>query len=101
MLEVLLDQKGALCTDRGEVLMIIKNLVRTCIACPSQWEAETDDGRTVYIRFRWGCLTIGIGSNIEEAVRARPIFRQQVSDGLDGLMEDEEMLQHAGLILQE
>lgn len=28
--------------------------VRTCLACPSQWDAWTDDERPVHLRFRHG-----------------------------------------------
>ena len=48
----------------------IKSIERTCIACPSQWEAETDDGRVVYIRYRFGKLTVGIGATLSDAVGA-------------------------------
>ena len=41
---------------------------RTCLACPSQWEGVCSDGRSIYIRYRWGCLTFGLGLTIEEAV---------------------------------
>lgn len=34
---------------------------RTCIACPSQWECLTDDNRPVYIRYRWGFLSVQVG----------------------------------------
>ncbi len=79
--------------------MMIKNLVRTCLACPSQWMAETEEGRAVYIRFRWGHLTVGIGNDIDEAVSAKPIFARQVSDDMDGFMTEEEMLKQTGISL--
>jgi hypothetical protein len=41
--------------------MKIKNLIQTCIACPSQWEAMTEDNRPVYIRYRWGTLQVTVG----------------------------------------
>lgn len=34
--------------------LAVKWLTQTCIACPSQWDGETDDGRPVYIRYRHG-----------------------------------------------
>ena len=36
----------------------IISLRRTCIACPSQWEGISDDGRTVLIRYRHGNLSV-------------------------------------------
>lgn len=38
----------------------LTHLVQTCDACPSQWDAETDDGRPVYIRYRWGFLSVRV-----------------------------------------
>lgn len=32
----------------------IVDIVKTCSYCPTQWEGKTDDGRTVFIRSRWG-----------------------------------------------
>jgi hypothetical protein len=36
----------------------ITSIRRTCIACPSQWEGVSDDGRTVIIRYRHGYLSV-------------------------------------------
>jgi len=41
--------------------MKIVELTRTCIACPSQWDAKLDDGRPVYIRFRWNWCSVRVG----------------------------------------
>jgi hypothetical protein len=38
----------------------VKSLTKTCHACPSQWEGKLDDGRDLYIRFRWGWLTLSV-----------------------------------------
>jgi hypothetical protein len=46
---------------------------RTCLACPAQWEGQGEAG-CVYIRFRWGHLTVGVGPTIKDAVAAEPIF---------------------------
>lgn len=56
-----------------EPITIIK-LTRTCIACPSQWEGETSHGAAVYIRFRWGELTVHVGPSIDEAIDRPPVF---------------------------
>ncbi|MCA1480782.1 hypothetical protein, partial [Bradyrhizobium sp. NBAIM08] len=55
----------------------IVRLEQTCGACPSQWEGVTDDGRVVYIRYRWGALTAGAGYTLDEAVDAE-LFGAQV-----------------------
>jgi len=67
--------------------MKIKNLVQTCEACPSQWEAETLDGRGVYIRFRWGFLSISVSDNPgEHGLDGKEIYGEQLSDNLDGVI---------------
>src|SRR5258708_30421584 len=38
----------------------VKELVETCSGCPSAWAGSTVDGRKLYIRFRWGYLTIDV-----------------------------------------
>lgn len=38
--------------------MILHNLQMTCSACPTQWKAKNEQGETVYIRYRFDCLTV-------------------------------------------
>lgn len=70
-------------------------LKRTCLACPSQWEGTLEDGRAVYARYRHGELSIGVGDDIDEAVRnARSdvaLYAEEIGDGLDGFMGFEEL----------
>jgi hypothetical protein len=35
----------------------IVRAVRTCVACPSEWNAWTVDGQYLYLRYRFGCGT--------------------------------------------
>jgi len=68
-------------------MIVVEAVFQTCEACPSQWEAKTSDGRFLYIRFRWGCLTIGSGATIDEAVeRFADVVEFELSDGLDGFL---------------
>lgn len=62
--------------------MIKAKLTQTCSACPSQWEGDTDKNEPVYIRFRWGYLSVEIGNES---------FGWQISDGLDGILSFEEL----------
>ena len=63
--------------------IFVHKLIKTCGACPTQWEGETSDGDDVYIRYRWGYLSVRI--NNEE------IFGVQLSDNLDGYLEYDEL----------
>jgi hypothetical protein len=71
--------------------MRIINLVQTCPACPSQWDAQTEDGQYVYIRYRWDTLTVSIDE--------QPYLHKDAvyDDPLRGVMSTEEMLQYTGL----
>lgn len=75
--------------------MKIKNLKMTCGACPSQWEGELVDGRQLYIRYRWGYLSVRVSDGpTDNAVGGEEIFGQEVGDDLDGCMTTEEMQKH-------
>jgi hypothetical protein len=56
--------------------MKLVKLIRTCIASPSQWDGELDDGRLVYIRFRHGYCSVcvgDVGGDIWSAVRGEEV----------------------------
>jgi hypothetical protein len=67
----------------------IASIRQTCSASPSQWEGNLKDGRMLYIRYRWGHLSIKIipkaTSDILDAVKGISVFSQQWSDNvMDG-----------------
>jgi len=67
--------------------MEIKNLIQTCEACPSQWEAQTIDNRGVYVRYRWGYLSINISTNPgDHGLGGQEVYGEQIGDGLDGFL---------------
>jgi len=76
------------------------SLTQTCGACPSQWNAMTDDGRQVYIRYRWGYLSVCVGEagdTTEYAgVRGDPFFGEQHGDLLEGVRATEELMEVCG-----
>jgi hypothetical protein len=72
----------------------ITKLCQTCPACPSQWEADLEDGQFAYIRYRWGVLSWGIGGTIDAAVYDSRDHAEIRGDGLDGEMSTEVMLEH-------
>jgi len=57
---------------------VVKEITQTCFACPSQWSGTTEDGKEIYIRYRWGCLSVEING--------KEILRGGFGDGLEGLM---------------
>lgn len=56
----------------------VLKLKQTCSACPSQWEGETADRRPVYIRYRFGYLSVQIGDPGEALMT---MLRRQMDEG--------------------
>jgi hypothetical protein len=75
--------------------MKITKLGHTCLASPSQWEGEFEDGTPVYIRYRWGYLSVSQG------VSGRELLGKQVGDTLDGYIDLADVLKIAGLTVTE
>ena len=68
----------------------INNLKQTTIACPAQWEFYTFDNRPVYVRYRWGALSIYIGSpdgSMYETYDGKIIFYEEIGNNADGFIE--------------
>lgn len=57
----------------------------TCKACPSQWEGYDENGKLVYIRYRWGFLDISYWNE------SRQIYGKQIGDPLDGTLSYEQL----------
>lgn len=77
----------------NEKLQITK-LKRTCGGCPAQWEGEDSEEKPIYIRFRWGYLSIRQGEKGEDimsAVKGQEIFGKKLSDSLDGCLSFEDL----------
>lgn len=80
--------------------MKLCDVVRTCIACPSQWDAMTEDNHSVYIRYRWGNISMLVCPEIGKREYTGSdgygvwvtILDEQTDDDLDGFMNDEEMM---------
>lgn len=71
--------------------MKVEHLRQTCSACPSQWEFRTDEGHMVYVRYRWGFLSVSVSleptDNVYDAVGGLVIYGEQLQDdGLDGVI---------------
>lgn len=80
---------------RNKNMIKIQKLINTCESCPAQWEGKTDEGKMVYIRYRWGNLSVRISAeqsnDIYEAVGGIEIFNQQLNDNLHGWLSYEEL----------
>ena len=65
--------------------MRIIELKQTCYACPSQWEGKTLYDQRVYIRYRWGYLSI--------EVDGEEVYGRQLGDGLSGVLSEGKLIQ--------
>jgi hypothetical protein len=94
--------QGFVCND--DSVLKLSTLKRTCIACPSQWEGTLEDGRAIYARYRHGELSVGIGTDISEAVRSgmsdQALFTDDIGDRLDGFMDIQELKAHLRGLLE-
>lgn len=74
-------------------LVILK---KTCYACPSQWEGVLNNGQSIYIRYRYGTLWVGIGEDIDEAVTNshNNCEIMKPNNPYDGVINDEQMFKY-------
>jgi len=82
----------------------IKYIKRTCECCPSQWEVKLANGKMVYVRYRWGKLSIRISNgetdDIWKAVAGEVIFEKKIGTEFDGYLNDSVMKQYLKLALE-
>jgi len=73
--------------------------VQHTTACPAQWMARDEDDRLIYVRYRWGHLTVErFDPECDwEWERVERIYDLQVGHPLDGWMTTEEMVTLTGL----
>lgn len=72
----------------------ITELTETCSGCPAQWEGQTLDGQAVYIRYRFGTLSLTVAPTQGEMFDTTASLVKRVGGEWDGFMEQDEMLQH-------
>jgi hypothetical protein len=84
--------------------MIIVKAVQTCWACPSQWDAWTDTGQYLYLRYRYGHGTVTAfeGPNWEEWTRRdAPLAEFSTCNPWDGIISLQAFAEKAGLTLSD
>jgi hypothetical protein len=76
--------------DNSSSLPVVQSVVKSCDACPSQWEIKLRDSRMVYARYRWGLLTVSISpkptEDIMDAVCGEEALVVRAGNALDGFM---------------
>jgi hypothetical protein len=94
----------------GSDIPTVNELRMTCGAAPTQWEGTVEDGRTVYVRFRHGELTVGLGADLSDAVGAASSSRsdtrdpdgwcKQIDEDAGGVMNLDELRRHVAGVLE-
>ena len=83
---------------------VVVALKMTCLAVPSQWEGELNDGRSLYARYRHGLLRVGVGQGISEAVKnsapETALHCERLGYRFDGVMSSEELRERLRGVLE-
>ncbi|MBA7541336.1 hypothetical protein ES705_33647 [subsurface metagenome] len=69
-------------------------LRQTCGGFPSQWEGWTDKHEPVYIRYRWGHLTVAVGEvdqEIKEMYGENNFLSEDIDSEFDGVLSFKEL----------
>ena len=61
----------------------VRKLTDMRTSCPAQWTAETFHGEDVYIRYRWGWITVYVGG--------KDIYTKKCGADYAGTMDTKEM----------
>ena len=77
--------------------IIIESLVMTCESFPSQWDALDINGKYIYIRYRWGKLTVERCDTKESYdyfnVKSEMLLSKQLGDLLDGELNTDDLIE--------
>lgn len=52
------EARGTVAPDPGSGGRLYDQIEQTCTGCPAQWDITLDDGRRLYVRYRWDSLTV-------------------------------------------
>jgi hypothetical protein len=76
--------------------MKIKEMKQISDFCPSQWEIKLEDGKMIYVRYRYGWLSVCVSKDktddIFDAVDGEVIYGEQLGGEYDGSLEERELL---------
>ena len=89
-------------TDVPDAGLTIADLRQTTAAVPTHREGALTDGRPIYIRYRWGELSVCIGrqgQTPDKAVGASPWFEGAVGDPTASMIDLTQVLSATGLAI--
>lgn len=65
----------------------VKKLIRTIGCCPTQLEGETEDGKFIYIHYRYGTIEVYVSPNEDDFID-HLVFRKVIGDHYDGYLTE-------------
>lgn len=82
-------------------MITLTQVVQTCSACPSQWDAWDAEGRYYYLRYRSGIGTVESqpGPDVETWTDRPPLATFEHGDNLAGFISLTDFMALAGLTL--
>lgn len=89
--------------DEQTMTLKIVRAVQTCFACPSQWDAWTDTGQYLYLRYRhgWGAVWAHESDDYRSWEPGQaPVAEFEEGGEFDGVIELEEFCRLAGIELE-
>jgi hypothetical protein len=69
----------------------VATMVQTCWACPAQWELTLKDGREVYVRYRFGTLSITLNPWTEDE---EILWYEKFGGQWNGDLTAEDLMEH-------
>jgi len=78
--------------------LAIKDIRQTCHWRPAQWEIDLESGHMLYVRYRWGYLTITKSiqptNDVGMAIDGEEIFCRKIGGDWDGEISEKKMLRY-------
>jgi hypothetical protein len=85
-------------------MYIVTQCKQVCGGCPSSWDAKTECGENLHIKYRYGCLRVWTDAE-NELKSHNLIFAEPIGGELDGVMSYDDMRHalrhHLNFICQE
>jgi hypothetical protein len=75
-------------------MLTVQTITKTCEAAPAQWEGRTTDDRPIYVRYRYGFLSVQLGppgGDLASAIRTEAFLGAQLGGELDGVLSYDEL----------
>jgi hypothetical protein len=69
-------------------------------ACPTEWEGITDDGRHIYVRYRFSNFSVQIADTRRKASKGYELFRAKIGEEMSGTMGFDQMRDVTARIIQ-